>query len=74
MTAGTCREMLSLGGTADPVTSLSAAPTTCHMRHGPDPPSHLAPAHLPSSPSEQQAALPCQLGQPALLENSMVKC
>lgn len=79
MTDGTCRWMVSLGGTSDPVTSLSAALTTCHMRHGPDPPSHLARAPLPSGPTEQQAALPSQLWQPALLDrqslgNSMVKC
>lgn len=41
--------------------SPSAAPTTCHTHHGPDPSSTLTGAHLPSSPPEQQGALPCQL-------------
>lgn len=41
--------------------SPSAAPTTCHTHHGPDPSSTLTGAHLPSSPPEQQGASRCQL-------------
>ncbi|CAK6966330.1 Hypothetical predicted protein [Scomber scombrus] len=44
-----------------PFDSPSAAPTTCHTRHGPDPSSSVTEAHLPPSPPEQQGAIPCQL-------------
>lgn len=54
---------VSLGGPADPFTSLSAAQTTRHMRHSPDPPSSLT---CPQAPPEQQLdTLPAMSACPA---------
>lgn len=50
--------MVSLGGTTDLFASPSAAPTTCHMRHGPDPPFLWQELTCPQAPENNRAPSP----------------